>query len=139
MAIKQCKQYLEREKNLSQVEKTNFSRDEFFDGSSYSSSLERSPGKESVAGILDIKGSTKSDTTSIKRREVVEKELLDTIAKITEKDNTAQVLEKLNKNKGNVKLSQQNQKILDSKKYPFEPDIIVRPSTSYFVPQNPGR
>ena len=52
------------------------------------------------------------------------------------KDNTA--LEKHNKNKGNVKLSQQNQKILHAKKYPIEPDTIVRPSTSYFVPQNPG-
>ena len=50
-----------------------------------------------------------------------------------------QVLEKLNKNKGNVKLSQQNLKILDAKKYPIDPDIIVKPSTSYFVPQNPGR
>ena len=38
-----------------------------------------------------------------------------------------------------MKLSQQNQKILDAKKYPIEPDIIIRPSTSYFVPQNPGR
>ena len=52
------------------------------------------------------------------------------------KDKT--VLEKHNKNKGNVKLSQQNQKILHAKKYPIEPDTIVRPSTSYFVPQNPG-
>ena len=38
-----------------------------------------------------------------------------------------------------MKLSQQNQRILDAKKYPIEPDIIVRPSTSYFVPQNSRR
>ena len=38
-----------------------------------------------------------------------------------------------------MKLSQQNQKILDAKKYPSEPDIVVRPSTSYFVPQNSRR
>ena len=37
---------------------------------------------------------------------------------------------KLNKNKGSLKFSQQNQKSLDAKKYPFQPDIIVRPSTS---------
>ena len=55
------------------------------------------------------------------------------MAKKPEKDNTAQDLEKLNENKGNTKLSQQNQKIVDAKKYSTEP------STSYFVPQNPGR
>ena len=38
-----------------------------------------------------------------------------------------------------MKLSQQNQKIIDAKKYPIEPDIIVRPNTPYFVPQNPRR
>ena len=38
-----------------------------------------------------------------------------------------------------MKFSQQNQKIVDAKKYPIEPDIIVRPGTSYFVPQNPGK
>ena len=38
-----------------------------------------------------------------------------------------------------MKLSQQNQKILDAKSYPIKPDIIVRPSTSYFVPQNSRR
>ena len=125
IAIKQCKQYLDCEEILSQVEITNLSIDEFFDGSCYSSSPERSPGKESVVEILDIKGSTKSDTTFVKRRERVEK---NTIAKKPEKDNTVQVLEKLSKNKGNLKLSQQNHKILYAKIYPIEPDIIVRPS-----------
>ena len=57
-----------------------------------------------MAEILDIKGSTKFETTFLKRRELVEKALLD----------TAQVLEKLNKSKGNLKLSQQNRKILDA-------------------------
>ena len=47
--------------------------DEFFDRSSYSSSPERFPRKESVAEILDIKGSTKSVTTFIKGKELVEK------------------------------------------------------------------
>ena len=89
-----------------------------------------------MAEVLDIKGSTKSVTIFIKRRELIEKELLDTTEKTTEKENTSQVLEKLNKNKGSLKLSQQNQKILDTKKYHIEPDIIVRPSTSYFVPRN---
>ena len=92
-----------------------------------------------MAEVLDIKGSTKSVTIFIKRRELIEKELLDTTEKTTEKENTSQVLEKLNKNKGSLKLSQQNQKILDAKKYPIEPDIIVRPSTSYFVPRNSRR
>ena len=69
-----------------------------------------------MAEILDIKGSTNSDTIFIKRRELVEKELLDTTEKTTEKENTTQVLEKLNKKKGSFKLSQQNQKILDAKK-----------------------
>ena len=110
-AIKQCKQYLDREEILSQVEITNLSIDEFFDGSSYSSSPERFPRKESVAEILDIKGSTKSVTTFIKG-----KELLDTTEKTSERENTAQVLEKLNKNKGSLKLSQQNQKKVDAKK-----------------------
>ena len=110
IAIKQCKQYLDREEILSQVEITNLSIDEFFDGSSYSSSPERFPRKGSVAEILDIKGPTKSVTTFMKRKELVEKELLDTTGKITERENTAQVLEKLNKNKGSLKLSQQNQK-----------------------------
>ena len=75
IAIKQCKQYLDCEEILSQVEITNLSIDEFFDGSCYSSSPERSLGKESVVEILDIKGSTKSDTTFINRRELLEKEL----------------------------------------------------------------
>ena len=79
IAIKQCKQYLDREEILSQVEITNLSINEFFDGSSYSSSPERSPGKESVTEILDIKVSTKSETNFVKRRELIEKELLDTI------------------------------------------------------------
>ena len=73
IAIKQCKQYLDREETLSQVQITNLSIDEFFDGSSYSSSSERFPRKESVAEILDIKDSTKSVTTFIKRKELVEK------------------------------------------------------------------
>ena len=38
-----------------------------------------------------------------------------------------------------MKLSQQNQKILDAEKYPIEPDMIGRPSTSYFVSQNSKR
>ena len=139
IAIKECKQYLDREEILSQIEITNLSIDEFFDGSSYSSSPKISPRKESVSEILDIKGSTKSETTFIIRRELIKKELLDTTEKRTEKDNTVQVLEKLNKNKGKLKLPQQNQKILDTKKYPIEPDIIVRPSTFYFVPQNRGK
>ena len=63
--------------------------DEFFDGSSYSSNPERSTRKESVAEILDIKSSTKSDSTFIKRRELVEKELLGTTVKTTEKENKA--------------------------------------------------
>ena len=90
--------------------------DEFFDGSSYSSSPERFPRKESVAEILDIKGSTKSVTTFIKRKKLLEKELLDTTEKTSERENTVQVLEKLNKNKGSLKLSQQNQKKVDAKK-----------------------
>ena len=98
IAIKQCKQYRDREQILSQVEITNLSIDEFFEGSSYSSSPERFPRKESVAEILDIKGSTKSVTTFIKTSKLVEKELLDTTEKTTEKENTTQVLEKLNKN-----------------------------------------
>ena len=112
---KQCKQYLDREEILSQVEITNLSIDEFFDGSSYSSSPERLPRKESVAEILDIKGSTKSDTTFIKTSKLVEKERLDTTEKTTEKENTAQVFENLNKSKCRLKFSQQNQKILDAK------------------------
>ena len=115
IAIKQCKQYLDCEEILSQVEITNLSIDEFFDGSSYSSSPERFPRKESVAEILDIKGSTKSVTTFIKRKKLLEKELLDTTEKTSERENTVQVLEKLNKNKGSLKLSQQNQKKVDAK------------------------
>ena len=88
-AIKQCKQYLDREEILSQVEITNLSIDEFFDGSSYSSSPERFPRKESVAEILDIKDSTKSGNTFIKRRELAEKELLDTTEKTTERENSS--------------------------------------------------
>ena len=88
IAIKQCKQYRDREQILSQVEITNLSIDEFFEGSSYSSSPERFPRKESVAEILDIKGSTKSVTTFIKTSKLVEKELLDTTEKTTEKENT---------------------------------------------------
>ena len=57
IAIKQCKQYLDREETLSQVQITNLSIDEFFDGSSDSSSSERFPRNESVAEILDIKDS----------------------------------------------------------------------------------
>ena len=52
-----------------------------FDGSSYSSSPERSPENKGMTEILDIKDSTKCDTTFIKRRELVEKDLLDTIGK----------------------------------------------------------
>ena len=63
--------------------------DEFFDGSSYSSSPERFSKKESMAEILDIKGSTKSVTTFLKRKELVEKQLLDTTEKTTETENTA--------------------------------------------------
>ena len=136
MAIWQCKRYLDREEILSQAEIRNWSIDKFFDGSSYSSITERFPRKESVAEILDIQGSTKSATTFLKRKELVERELLDTTQKTTERENTAQVLEKLNKNKGSLKVSQQNQKTLDAKKYPIEPEIIIRPSTSYVVPQN---
>ena len=99
IAIKQCKQYLDREEILSEVEITNLSIDEFFDGSSYSSSPERFPRKESVAEILDIKGSTKSVIAFIKRKELAEKELLDTTEKTTESENTAQVLEKHNEKK----------------------------------------
>ena len=44
-AIKQCKQYPDHEEILSQVEITNLSIDEFFDGSFYSSSPERPPEK----------------------------------------------------------------------------------------------
>ena len=47
-----------------------------------------------MAQILDIKGCTKSDTTFIKRREIVEKERLYATEKTTEKENTTQVLEK---------------------------------------------
>ena len=50
-----------------------------------------------------------------------------------------QVVEKVNQSNGSLKLSQQNQKILDAKKYPIEPDVIVRPSTPYLVPQNTRR
>ena len=99
IAIKQCKQYLDCEEILSQVEITNLSIDEFFDGSSYSSSPERFPRKESVAEILDIKGSTKSVIAFIKRKELAEKELLDTTEKTTESESTAQVLEKHNEKK----------------------------------------
>ena len=88
---KAIKQYLDCEKIPSQVEITNLSIAEFFDGSSCSSSPERSTKNESVEEILDIKGSTKSDTTFVKRRELVRKELWDTIAKKIEKDNTAEV------------------------------------------------
>ena len=63
--------------------------DEFFDGSSYSSSPERFPRKESVAEILDIKGSTKSVIAFIKRKELAEKELLDTTEKTTERENSS--------------------------------------------------
>ena len=99
IAIKQCKQYLDREEILSQVEITNLSIDEFFDGSSYSSSPERFLRKENVAEVLDIKCSTSSVTTFRKRKDLVEKELLDTTEKTAERENTAQVLEKLNKNR----------------------------------------
>ena len=59
------------------------------DGSSSSSSPERFSKKESIAEILDIKGSTKSVTTFLKRKELVEKQLLDTTEKTTERENTA--------------------------------------------------
>ena len=78
---KQYQQYLDREEILSQVEITNFSIDEFFDGRSYSSSPEKSPEIESLAEIIDIKGSNKSDTAFIKGRELAEKGLLETLAK----------------------------------------------------------
>ena len=42
-----------------------------------------------MAEILDIKGSTKSVTTFLKRKELVEKQLLDTTEKTTETENTA--------------------------------------------------
>ena len=73
--MKQCKQYIDCEKILSQVEINNLSIDKFCNRNSYSSSPKRSTKKESVAEILDIKGSTKSDTTFINRRELLEKEL----------------------------------------------------------------
>ena len=69
IALKQHKQYLDREEILSQVEITNLSLDELFDGSSSFSSPERE--KESVSEILDIKSSIKSDATFLKRRESV--------------------------------------------------------------------
>ena len=47
--------------------------------------------------------------------ELVEKELLDSTEKVTEKENAAQVLETLSKNKGSLKFSQQNQEILEAK------------------------
>ena len=52
-----------------------------------------------MAEVLDIKGSTKSVTTFIKRKELAEKELLDTTEKATESESTAQVLEKHNEKK----------------------------------------
>ena len=55
IAIKQCKQYLDREVVVSQVKITNLSVYEFFDGSSYSSSPERFPRKESAETILVAK------------------------------------------------------------------------------------
>ena len=73
IAIKQCKYYLDRAAILCQVQITNLSIDEFFDGSSYSSSPERFARKESVVEILDMKGSTKSVTTFTKRNKLVEK------------------------------------------------------------------
>ena len=78
---KQYKQYLDREEILSQVEITNLSIDEIFDGRSYSWSSEKSPEIESLAEIIDIKGSNKSDTAFIKGRELAEKGLLETLAK----------------------------------------------------------
>ena len=45
---------------------------------------------------------------------LVEKELLHTIAKKKKVKRKTQVLKKLNESKGNVKVSQQNQKILDA-------------------------
>lgn len=66
--------------------------DELFDGSSFSSP-DRSPEKEIMAEIVDIlEISIKSNTIFIKRRELVKKELLQTIAKKIEKGNTLQVL-----------------------------------------------
>ena len=73
--MKQCKQYIDCEKILSQVEINNLSIDKFCNRNSYSSSPKRSAKKESVVEILDIKGSTKSDTIFINRRELLEKEL----------------------------------------------------------------
>ena len=46
IAVKQCKQYLDREETLCQVGITNLSIDEFFDGSSYPSSPGRFPGNK---------------------------------------------------------------------------------------------
>ena len=66
------------------------------------------PRKKVWAEILDIKGSAKSDATFIKRRELVEKELLETIAKKnkkqTEKDNTTQVFETVAAKSENLKI-----------------------------------
>ena len=54
----------------------------FFDGNYYFSSPEKTPDKESVAKIIDIKGSTKFDKKKfIKGWELVEKELLESLAK----------------------------------------------------------
>ena len=90
--------------------------DEFFVGNSYFSSPKRSPEKESVAEVLDIKGSAKSDTTFIKRREPVEKELLQKKKKL-KMTKQCKFRKKVKKNQGNVKLLKQDPisylKILD--------------------------
>ena len=61
IATNQCKQYLDCEEILPQVKITSLSIDDFFDGSSSSSSVERSPENECVAKILDIKCSIRTE------------------------------------------------------------------------------
>ena len=91
--------------------------DEFFVGNSYFSSPKRSSEKESVAEVLDIKGSAKSDTTFVNRREPVEKELLQKKKKTLKMTKQCKFRKKVKKNQGNVKLLKQDPisylKILD--------------------------
>ena len=91
--------------------------DEFFVGNSYFSSPKRSSEKESVAEVLDIKGSAKSDTTFVKRREPVEKELLQNKKKKLKMTKQCKFRKNVKKNQGNVKLLKQDPisylKILD--------------------------
>ena len=64
---KQCKQYLDREEILSQVEITSMSIENFLMEVLIPRVPKDSPSrKESVVETLDIKGSTKSDTTIVK-------------------------------------------------------------------------